>query len=442
MAKQTFASKREAEDFILNELVLLSIYSENLTEEAVQVIAGSIAPTLRAEYNSDDTWAAAEHFADFIANVPDGLDHIIKKENGEVDQAQAPAKQAPGGGTVQTQTNQADKKKVVNWKPAVLSSEEANKHIEEQSTRLIQEGLARQATASLDKFVIANNPKDIVEALKGEKVKVTATAADFKKYEENLVPGEENKAVFESVKKRALAGEAFEVHVSSVPSRAIGAVVSYDEGGTGKGQVKPHIIPEKDMFELLISKLANRIPTGDRGLGVKFESLRATRSSGHANAAVESVKPKLVYVGRTQALKDETHQHLEYANKVTGETVRKSVPIKEVFEVYLGADKVNNDGSRKTRKVRLQGPTEKYPVFTRASQEMHDAFGEINRTDVITPTTQSNMKEEIAKIADTFRTAVRGEKMEIPASLAQLVSESQAMEAKSFSKASDVEGDI
>lgn len=431
MAKKTFRTAAEASDHLLSVLVTHGIYEDHQIEKATQIIVAGISPTMRGEYNESNEWAAAEFIGTYLEANPDGLQVVLGNQNDDQNKQITP----PGGGEVKIDDKQdKPKTKTEKWKPVDLVSEEATRRIEEQSSRLLNEGRARSLTATLDKFVVANNPKDIINALKGEKIKVKADEATFKKHEENLVPGEKNEAAFKSIKERALKGETFDIHISELPTRSIGIIVSYDQGNEGKSEIKPRIVPEAEVFELLISKLANRIPTGKNGLGVKYDSLRATKKSGHATAGVEQVKPKLVYVGRTQALKDPEAKYLEFANKVIpGEKVTKSVPITETFEVYVGTD-TKADGTRKVRKVRLQGATDKYPVFQRSSDEMLAAFHEIARADVITPVSDYEIEQEAAKIGDMLRGAVQGFNLDIPASMRKFIHETQAVENKAFNE--------
>lgn len=392
-----YKTQEEAMSFLNQRLINDGIFGEQEIRKAIQDIVDSIPPSMADAYGETDEIKAANYYETYKTQVGNTSNVPDEKPAFEIQDHK------PG--------DIVDKKKSTAFVVPVISDAIAEK-IHARTKASTAERYKKQLATSIDAIVV-ENPKPSV-LYKGVKVTPIATEERLAEIEKMLVPEEENLKAFKMIKE-AVGKTKLPVFMNDASGKVRGVQISTPADGEDKNQIQQMLLTTEMLTGFLISDVLGRIPTGDTGIGVVLQKLEAVKKkSAKADATAAAGRPKLTWVGKSAAVKND--ENLLVLNKVAvdekGKKITKpgKLKIAQGIKVYVGDESnVTAKGERKTRTIRLSGEYEDIPVFDRKEPAYRDIFGDVKTKGIISGYMSEAEKAEANKvIQDAMIASVSG----------------------------------
>lgn len=386
---------QEAKNFLSEKMITAGILDASEAKAEVAKIVAAIPPATRASYGEDDEVAAANFYNTYI----------------EADTANSASPIA-----IQETAIAANTAKIEFTAPTL--AEEAMEAAMDILKASQDQKVQNTANTQITHFII-RNPK-ASEMLAGIKIVPETPEDKLKEYESMLVDTPENKKKFAALKEAVQSKKMVDVYMNDASRKVLGLKVTTPANQEGKTSTQNIILTNDSLIGFLVTNVLGRIPSDKTGVGCRLTAISPVKAKGSkTDATAVQGKPRVKWVGKTQAVKDPEGKMLVIANTYQRAGDKKEVKkatlrTDSFFEVYVGTE-TNNKGDRRVRKIRLSGKSAQVPVLKRLP-EFISAFGDETDSKTISANLSAEEKQQAFDLTLQLVTSAADNKLFISSS--------------------------
>lgn len=347
-------------------------------EKHVRDTVAAIPAATRGQY-PDDIWAA------FVAYSS------VTAQNSPMNPPANPS-------AVETTTPAEEKKGRKNANAVRLSASEV------QASRATVDKSMKERVDIMNQTTVLNlcidRPSPIDYIPEGTTIIPKCTPEKLKEYEAALVPGEQNKQAFETLKAAVENGTPMPARIGTNAYKVIGVQIEHPADEPNQPSVTEYMSTDK-LMGYLVTKVPGFIqaqkPNGIT-IRIRWNQSDAKNSSGEYAEG----SPSILYVGKKDIIASGqtvcTSKVKTSAQEPEGVKIESNLRTEMSFKIYT---KASNERSRGERTVRLSGRASIFDL-ERSTDEFQNIFGNIGRAAQMTLPTGAELEKLTSGVANTI----------------------------------------
>lgn len=346
---------------------------------------------------------AAEKFvADTVASIPaatrDQYSEDMYTAFMAYYSAMSPATPNPAAQPTQTESKPAEKKVRKNANAVRLSASEVQVG-RVSIDRTMQERTANMHATTVHQLCIDRpSPSEYIPA--DTTIIPKCTPEKLQEYEANLVPGEENRKNFDTLKAAVQNGTQVKARIGTNAYKVIGVQIEHPSEEANQQRITEYMSMDK-LMGYMITKVPGFIESRKRsGIAVRIR-WNQSNAKNSSNEYAEG-SPSVMFVGKKDIIA--SNQYVCTSKVKTSQQEPDGVKIEQnlrtelSFKVYTKPD---SQGTRGQRTVRLTGRAMIFDL-ERASDEFQNIFGNIGSSAQQELPTGADLEKLTSSVANTI----------------------------------------
>lgn len=298
---------------------------------------------------------------------------------------------------------------VAKVRPSVPAAEAAKLQQFQENTR--QQRAEASAKTSLLRM-LGDKPYPGTYMAPNMTMKPKVNIQKFEAYADQLVQTEENKRAYEEAMNAIRNNTEMAVYIPAEDKwnpKNVGIVIQTPSETAGSGQMQEMMLPDKEAISFVAVNLNGYIPCDANHPGCRIGAARVAAPKAQSRGV--TLTPRLIYVNKKEAYsKPDQHEFISRPKMNGNQPVTKEGTVRSAlsFEI-IDKNKLKNDGTPKTRKVRVSGRA-MVPVFERTQPKYVEIFGEAQKNNnVVTAPSKSELSAHDEMIKETLFALQQGQ---------------------------------